>query len=207
MKSDHPIYEAARADARRRADDPHFRAVSVSLTDTAKLVRAALKRKFPDVRFSVRCDRYSGGSSIDVRWTNGPRERDVDAVIGVYAGQGFDGMTDSRYYNGAWLHEDGSASVRRTGSNATADRLQKVATLDRDAVPVSFGPSFVQSHRTVSAERWSAAIKAYGEKMGDALGDAIRAGTVAKVCDACHIRVEPGWGDMALRRFEAEMAT
>lgn len=202
----HPIYAKASAETRRRADDPYFTA-SVSLTDTAKLVRMMLKRKFPEVRFGVRCSRYSGGSSIDVRWTDGPRSGDVDAVVGVYAGQGFDGMTDSRYYNGAWLHEDGSASVRRMGSNATADPLQKVATLDKKAVPVRFEPSFVHSHRVISDERWAEIIKAYGAKMGDALGEAIRAGTVAKVYDAGRIRVGQEWGDIALRRFEANMAT
>lgn len=72
---------------------------------------------------------------------------------------------------------------------------------------IAFGASFVQSHREVSPERWAKVIAAYGKKMGDTLGEAIRAGTVKTIGDAGSIRVEPiGWGDMALRRFEGEMA-
>ncbi len=39
-----------------------------SAADTAKLVRAALKRSFPGTRFSVRSKTYSAGASIDVSW-------------------------------------------------------------------------------------------------------------------------------------------
>ena len=45
----------------------------VSTTDTAKLVRAALKKAFastyPGVKFSVRSDRYADGASVRVTWT------------------------------------------------------------------------------------------------------------------------------------------
>jgi len=44
-----------------------------STADTAKRVRKALKHYFPAVKFSVHSKVYSGGSSIDVRWTDGPR--------------------------------------------------------------------------------------------------------------------------------------
>lgn len=39
-----------------------------SAADTAKLVRAALKRSFPGTRFFVRSKTYSAGASIDVSW-------------------------------------------------------------------------------------------------------------------------------------------
>jgi len=39
-----------------------------SAADTAKLVRAALKRSLPATRFSVRSKTYSAGASIDVSW-------------------------------------------------------------------------------------------------------------------------------------------
>ena len=51
-----------------------------STADTAQRVRKALRHYFPDVKFSVRSRVYSGGSSIDVRWTNGPRTRAVEQV-------------------------------------------------------------------------------------------------------------------------------
>jgi hypothetical protein len=39
---------------------------NISATDTAKMVRLALKERFPDVKFSVVTDKYVGGASIVV---------------------------------------------------------------------------------------------------------------------------------------------
>ena len=52
----------------------------VSVADTAKLVRSALKQAFPGVKFSVRSTSYSGGSSVRVGWTDGPQSAEVDKV-------------------------------------------------------------------------------------------------------------------------------
>ena len=202
-----PIYRAALA-ARRAAGEegkaPGWRHW-VDVVDVAKLVRARLRAKVPGVRFRVTSDRYSGGASVDVGWTDGPSESDVKAEIGAYAGCGFDGMTDSRYHVGAWLHRDGRASIRRVEGHTHSPR-QTVPTLDREAVPVSFGANFVQCHRIVSPERWAVVIAAYAERFADPLADAIKAGTVTKIGDAGRVRVDPpGWGDMALRRFEGEI--
>lgn len=80
----------------------------VSVAETAKLVRRALKREFPGVRFSVRSNRYSGGASIDVGWTDGPQRDTVDKVVRPYSGADFDGMTDSTTYHATWLYPDGT---------------------------------------------------------------------------------------------------
>lgn len=90
----------------------------IDVTDCAKLIRKALKRHFPGVKFSVRSDRYSGGSSVDVNWTDGPMERDVDAVVKVYQGASFDGMTDSmEYHRDLVSNEDGSFEEVRYGAD------------------------------------------------------------------------------------------
>ncbi len=70
----------------------------VSLADTAKLIRQDLKRHFPGIKFQVRSKSYSGGSSINVRWTDGPVQKDVESVIKVYEGAEFDGMIDLKSY-------------------------------------------------------------------------------------------------------------
>jgi hypothetical protein len=72
--------------------------VYVSTTDTAKLIRSDLKAAFPAIKFSVRSNSYANGSSIDVRWTDGPTTKEVDAVVGKYQGASFDGMTDLKSY-------------------------------------------------------------------------------------------------------------
>lgn len=73
----------------------------------AKIVRADLRRAFPAVAFSVRTDRYAGGSSVRVSWTDGPLGRDVDAAIARYKVVGFDGMTDSTTNAGPVHLDDG----------------------------------------------------------------------------------------------------
>ena len=73
----------------------------ISVTDTAKRVKADLKKAFPQIRFSVRSKKYSGGSSIDVDWTAGPTEKQVEGVAGKYHGAEFDGMIDLKSRTGA----------------------------------------------------------------------------------------------------------
>lgn len=71
----------------------------LSCADTAKLVRAVLKETFPGVKFSVRSSVYSGGASINVSYVDGPSYDQVKAVIGVFEGSYFDGMTDYKGIN------------------------------------------------------------------------------------------------------------
>src|ERR1700761_4687867 len=85
--------------------------------ETAKLIRNAVKKAFPKVKFGVRTRTYSMGASIDVSWTDGPTAQDVSAVVGNYQGSGFDGMTDSSYSVYSWLKADGSASVAEVSYN------------------------------------------------------------------------------------------
>lgn len=81
----------------------------ISVTDTAKLLREALKKAFPAVKFSVRSDKYAGGASIDVYWTDGPTAEEVEAIAKQYEGADFDGMQDLKTYkhtvvNGQRVH-------------------------------------------------------------------------------------------------------
>jgi len=83
--------------------------VYISVAETAKLVRAALKAAFPGVTFSIRSKSYSMGASISVRWTDGPTEKDVERITGEYRGATFDGMIDLKSYvtrevNGQKVH-------------------------------------------------------------------------------------------------------
>ena len=75
----------------------------ISVTDTAKLVREALKHAFPTQTFSVRSKSYSGGASITAYWTDGPRTKRVDAVIKAFEGCTFDGMIDLKSYHDSIL--------------------------------------------------------------------------------------------------------
>lgn len=73
----------------------------IDVTATAKLIRKALRESFPGVKFSVRSERYAGGSSINIRWTDGPTGPQVEHVAGAFEGSYFDGMID---YKGSRYH-------------------------------------------------------------------------------------------------------
>lgn len=72
---------------------------SIDTADVAKLVRKDLKEHFPKVKFSVRIERYAGGSSINVSWKNGPSEKKVEEIAGHYKAGHFDGSIDLYEYN------------------------------------------------------------------------------------------------------------
>lgn len=129
----------------------------LSAAETAKLVRQALKREFPGVKFSVRSSR---GSAINIDWTDGPTGREVDRVVGVFAGGGFDGMIDMRYSSEAWIEQDGT--VHFAGTRGTEGSRGSVPSAVEDprtpgAQLVRFGNDFVFTHRSISDE-WQAGI-------------------------------------------------
>lgn len=82
-----------------KREEYNKRVIRYSLTDTAKLVREALKTNFPGVKFSVRSNSYSGGSSIDVGWIDGPTSKQVEEITNHFEGATFDGMTDLKSYH------------------------------------------------------------------------------------------------------------
>ena len=101
---------------------------SLSVAETAKLVRQALKDAHPGVKFSVRSHSYAGGASIRVGWTDGPTQREVEATAQRYKGASFDGMADSMSYHDTLLSTENGAEL------------------------VSFGADFVSCSRTISPE-------------------------------------------------------
>ena len=62
-------------------------------------MRTLLKKAFAvshkGVRFSVTQPRGSGVNSVDVRWTGGPSEDEVRAIVGKFQSSRFNSMTDS----------------------------------------------------------------------------------------------------------------
>lgn len=73
--------------------------VYLSCAETAALVRKALKESFPEIKFGVRSKTYSMGASITVSWTDGPNNKQVDAVIQRFSGASFDGSIDLKSYH------------------------------------------------------------------------------------------------------------
>lgn len=126
----------------------------LSVTDTAKLVRKALKAAFPAVKFSVRSSSYAGGASIDVRWDNGPTCKAVDEIVKVYEGKGFDGMIDMAYSKYSFIAADGSVGFASTkGTEGSMGVVSaKANELPQGAKVVRFGSDYVCTSRTVTNE-------------------------------------------------------
>ena len=127
----------------------------LSCAETAKLVRKALKREFPGVKFSVRSKTYAGGASISIHWTDGPTDKAVRAVTNSYASADFDGMIDMQTYCDAWLMPDGSAVL--ASSPGTGGSRGTLPAYDNpkphpDALRVHFGSNYVQTSRSHSVE-------------------------------------------------------
>ena len=106
----HAAFKAERLAQRKVETSPFSRApkaepIHVSTAATAKELRETLHTAFPQTRFSVRSSEYSGGSSIDVRWTDGPTHAQVDEIMDRFENCGFDGMQDLKTYRGACLYK------------------------------------------------------------------------------------------------------
>lgn len=131
---------------------PYSGVTRLSVVETAKLVRKALKLAFPTTKFSVRSEKYAGGASIHVNWIDGPSQSMVDKVAGVYAGADFDGMIDLKTHNDHWLEPDGSATMAKregtTGSFVGAVYDPPTA----NSVLVSFGADYMICQRRLSSE-------------------------------------------------------
>lgn len=109
-------------------------------TDVAKIVRRELKQRWPGVKFRVRSRRYSGGSSVDVSWFDGPTSDQVHGVTSRYEGADFDGMIDLKTHRPATLiaHEDGTYENVRYGADwINGNRRESAAVLRKLAVEVA----------------------------------------------------------------------
>lgn len=76
------------------------------LAETNKILRRHLAKAFPGVKFRVRGETYSGGSSTRIDWIDGPTKEQVERISSAYSSRGFDGMIDMAYSKTSWLMPD-----------------------------------------------------------------------------------------------------
>ncbi|HET6494549.1 MAG TPA: LPD29 domain-containing protein [Thermoleophilia bacterium] len=88
--------------------------------ETARLVRKALKRDFPGVRFTVHSKTYAGGASVDVKWTDGPTTAEVKPLLDSFEGAGFDGMIDLKFYIQHYVRDGEILGTRSAGTVGNA---------------------------------------------------------------------------------------
>lgn len=125
----------------------------LSCAETAKLLRQRLKDRFPQTRFSVRSKTYSGGASIDVSWTDGPTEREFNAVAQIFASKDFDGMIDMAVSTYAWMAPDGTITFAGTPGTQGSMGVIPRSVAPRpvaEAKRVHFGSHYVSGSRHYS---------------------------------------------------------
>ena len=122
--------------------------IYMGVTDTARLIRKALKSAFPNTKFSVRSDKYSGGASIRVNYNGaggGPLSEDVESVTDFFKGAGFDGSIDMKYSKYHYMLPDGTFITGK--SMGTAGSMGYVEGWENEmpegAVEVHFGSTYV----------------------------------------------------------------
>jgi len=128
----------------------------ISTVDTAKLIRSALKGAFPGTKFSVRSRSYAGGSSIHIRWSDGPTDWEVSGLTSGFEGGAFDGSIDLAYYVESWRRPNGTATPAR--SPGTDGSRGSVGGFDNprphpDAELVQFSAKYVTTSRETSLDR------------------------------------------------------
>lgn len=144
----------------------------VDTVEAAKIIRATLAREFPKVRFSVLSDRYAGGSSINVYWTDGPTQSQVERFTDAFAGKGFDGMIDMAYYKKAWLLPDGTARFAHTsGTGGSRGSVPEAigSPMHPDAELVHFGSDYVFCRREISPAFEARCLAKVNEALGEEL--------------------------------------
>lgn len=148
----------------------------ISVADTAKLVRKALKENFAGIKFSVRSSSYAGGASIRVEWLDGPCMKDVDKTVKQFEGATFDSSIDLKSY----VHHEIDGEEVHFG----ADYVMTQRHLSRNFVETivrQFCDRFGISMLEVIGDKRSAHVNAYaiGYSMEHWLQELLR-GTDAK---------------------------
>jgi conjugative element/phage-associated large polyvalent protein len=147
--------------------------------DVAKIIRAELTKAFPGTKFSVRTQSSSGGSHVDVGWTDGPAPRQVDAVIGWLSGKTFDGMDDSTHYHdtpyqGRLVHFGGSRPSTQRDVTQWEQRHAAALLMIRDRCHLEGEPGREQFGRQWIDDLARAMVHGADYRRADALAEAFR---------------------------------
>jgi hypothetical protein len=105
--------------------------IKLDSKSAAALARRILKVSFPGVKFSVRHSVHAGGSSVDIRYTDGPAYNLVDSNMKQLTGVGFDSMTDCKTFDSKTFQFEGQTyevshswiSVHRTISEEARNKF------------------------------------------------------------------------------------
>jgi hypothetical protein len=134
-------------------------------------IRKELAKAFPGVKFSVKSDRYSGGCSIDVNWTDGPTTEEVTKITGKYQEVNLNGMEDIYDFNhsNVWPEVFGGARCvfeNRSYSQETEDTMVRELGYIGHCYRDTYGGLQFKEYDDLMRFRHSLSQKSFFEKGG-----------------------------------------
>lgn len=115
----------------------------------ASLIRKDLKKAYPTTKFSVTSSNFSMGNSVDISWTDGPTQGEVDTLLADYVDGYFDGMTDCYNYTS---HTDEKPRTKYLSCNRTMSKEFEVEVCLSIEEPL-FGREYEQDRRVYALFR------------------------------------------------------
>lgn len=73
---------------------PKSEGVYLRTGEVSRNLRAVLAHEFPNVKFSVKSNSFSGGDSVCVSWNDGPSEKEVDKIVDAFSSRRADSTGD-----------------------------------------------------------------------------------------------------------------
>lgn len=101
---------------------------SYTVAGTAQLIREALKAAFPGVKFSVTSDSFANGTSVDIRYTDGPSRKQVEQVYAPFIMGHYNSQEELYEYNREPTKVDSTGNLLR----------------------LSYGAKYISEHRSYS---------------------------------------------------------
>lgn len=113
----------------------------------AKLIRAELKKHFPDTKFKVKSDNFTGGDSVNITWTDGITTKRVEHIIGKYEEGKFNTTTDMYEYDNRRddIPQVKFLQVRREISDIVFEEIKNY--LEENEITLRVGSSAVYNGR------------------------------------------------------------
>ena len=97
---------------------------SYTTAGTAQLIREALKKAFPTMKFSVTSSTFANGSSVDIAYTDGPSSKQVAQVYAPFISGHFNSQEDMYEYHQepTTVNEAGQLALVSYGAKYISDR-------------------------------------------------------------------------------------
>jgi hypothetical protein len=95
----------------------------------AKNIKTELKKAFPKIKFSVRSDYFTNGSSVHIKWVDGPTQEEVQKITYKYKSGHFNAMSDCYESNpdNVWVKVFGGADYVSPSRRLSAKHIKSAA--------------------------------------------------------------------------------